>query len=309
MGAATATLFKPANAVRMHLAVFTGTFMHRDEPMAENPPDGAVLDYWLESDAQGPVTLDILDAAGKPVRHFSSEDKLMPPDPAKIDATPDWFPSPTPLAASAGMHRFVWDLRHAAPDALGGGSGVQVLPGRYTAKLSVGGKTYSQPLTVVNDPRVKTQSADLARQQALAFRVQAEREKLYTAGGEVSGILKQLEEAAAKAPAGLAARLKVFEVEITADTELHAVPPGFGQPGSAPEKLGSLSYLTGAMDALQPAVENADGAPTPDALRGFEQQRTKATAAIARWQAMKAGSLPALNAELKAAGLPELRGK
>jgi len=306
---APAALFKPVDAVRVHLAVFTGTPLHRDEPTAANPPNGAVLDYWLQADAKGPVTLDILDAKGKVLRHFSSDDKQTPPDLAKIDATPDWFPQPAPVAASAGAHRFVWDLRYPAPDALGGGSGIWVVPGNYSVKLTVDGASYSAPLKVLNDPRVKATVADLAQQQALAFEVQTERGKLYDAGGEVSGILKQLEAVEAKAPAELAAKLKAFEAEVTADTELHAVFPGYGQPGGAPERLGSLSQVTGALDALQQAVENADGAPTPDALKGFAQQRTAAAKAIARWQAMKAKALPGLNAELKAAGLEVLGGK
>src|SRR6185312_3935703 len=109
--------------------------------------------------------------------------------------------------------------------------------------------------------------------QALALQVQAERVKLATAVDEVSGTLKKLEELAAKAPADLAAQLKAFEAELSLQTELHAVPPGFGQPGAAPEKVGSLAYVTGAMDGLQPAVEAADGAPTADALKGFDLQK------------------------------------
>jgi len=301
-------LFKPDTAVRMHLVPFTGTPMHKDEPKAPNPPLGAALDYWLKDAASSAVTLDILDAQGKTVRHFSSADKQTPPDLAHIDATAEWFPQPTPLMSAAGMHRFVWDLRYAAPDALGGGGGVWILPGSYTAKLSVDGKTYSQPLTVKNDPRVRATVADLTKQQALAFRIEAERVKLAAAVDEVSGILKQLETLQAKASVDLATRLKAFEDELSAQTELHAVPPGYGQPGGAPEKVGSLAYVDGAMGALQPAVESADSAPTPDALKGFELQKAKAAKAIADWQKLKAARVPALDAELKTAGLPALGG-
>ena len=302
-----AALFKPADAVRLHLPGFTGTPMHSDEPQAPNPPDGAILDYWLKDAAGGEVTLDILDAKGKPVRHFSSADKHPAPDLSKTSATPDWSPQPTPLYGTRGMHRFVWDLHYPAPEGLGG-DGVWVLPGNYTVKLTADGKSYSHPLTVLNDPRVKASQADLAKQQALAFKVQAERVKLAAATDEVMGILKQLEAAEAKAPVELAARLKAFEQQLTADTELHAEPPGYGQPGSAPEKLGSLSYVSNAMDALQPAVENADAAPSPDALKGFAEQQAKAATAIARWK-LGQESLPPLNMELQKAGLAPLTVK
>ncbi|HEY3859245.1 MAG TPA: hypothetical protein VGM47_06500, partial [Gammaproteobacteria bacterium] len=298
-------LFKPDTAVRMHLPGFTGTPMHKDEPKAPNPPQGAVLDYWLKDAAQVPVTLDVLDAKGRLLRHFSSADKQTPADISKIDATPEWFPLPTPLLATAGMHRFVWDLRYAAPDALGG-DGVWILPGDYTARFTVAGKSYSQPLTVVNDPRVKASTADLAKQQALAFQIEAERAKLETTGGEVSAMLRQLEALQAKAAPDLATKLKSFETELSAQTEMHAVPPGYGQPGAAPAKVGSLAYVTGAMGALQPAVENADGVPSPDLLKGFALQKAKAAAAIAAWQTLKAAREPALDTDLKAAGLPAL---
>jgi hypothetical protein len=305
-GAADTALFKPDTAVRLHMPSFTGTPMHKDEPKAPNPPDGAVLDYWLKDAAQAAVTLDIVDAKGKAVRHFSSADKQTPPDLSKIDATAEWFPQPTPLYVSAGMHRFVWNLRYAAPDALGGSGGVWILPGSYTVKLIVDGKSYSQVLTVKNDPRVKASAADLVKQRALAFKIEAERAKLGTAGDEVSAMLRQLEALQAKATPGLAARLKSFETELSALTELHAVPPGYGQPGAAPARVGSLAYVSGAMDALQPAVENADGAPTPDALKGFDLQKVKAAQAITAWQKLKTARVASLDAELKAAGLPVL---
>jgi photosystem II stability/assembly factor-like uncharacterized protein len=302
------TLFAPDTAVRMHLVPFTGTPMHKDEPKAPNPPLGAVLDYWLQADAQQPVTLDISDAKGKPVRHFSSADKQTPPDLAKIDATPEWFPSPTPVSAAGGMHRFVWDLRYAGPEALGG-EGVWVLPGDYTVKLTVDGKTYTQKLTVVNDPRVKATVADLTKQQAFARQVEEELAKVTTTAEAVRDTLKQLADLQTKSAPELAAKLKAYEDELSAQTELHAVPPGFGQPGGAPEKLGSLAYVEGAMGALQPAVDSADGAPSPDALKGFALQKANAAKAAAAWQKLKAAREPGLDEELKAAGLPVLGGK
>jgi hypothetical protein len=119
-------------------------------------------------------------------------------------------------------------------------------------------------------------------------------------------LLKQLEGLQAKASPDLAAKLKAFEDALSAQTELHAVSPGFGQPGGAPEKVGSLAYVADAMDALQPAAESADGTPSPDALKGFAQQKAKAAAAIGAWQKLKAERVPGLDAELKAASLPAL---
>ena len=177
------------------------------------------------------------------------------------------------------------------------------------AKLTVASKPYTQPLTVVNDPRVKASAADLARQQALALQVQAERATLAAASAEVRSTLKQLVAAQAKAPVELAARLKAFEQQLTDETELHAVPPGYGQPGGKPERVGSLAYVSQAFDALQGAVESADAAPSTDALlKGYTEQKSKAAAAIAQWQHDQE-SIPPLNTQLKQAGLAELDPK
>jgi photosystem II stability/assembly factor-like uncharacterized protein len=161
---ADAYLFRPADAVKMPPPSEHGTPKPRDEPLAENPPFGAILDYYLKSSATGPVTLEIFDAAGVAIRRYSSEERTPPMNPDTLDIPASWRPTPEPLAATAGMHRWVWDLRptpKAARGAQSGGddiegrSNVTVLPGTYTVKLTVGGKSYIQPIRVLMDPRPK----------------------------------------------------------------------------------------------------------------------------------------------------------
>ena len=131
------------------------------------------------------MTLEIFDAADKLVRPFSSDDKPEPIEP-ELNVPTYWIRPPSIPAATAGMHRFVWDLsfpaaeagadarvsdrghlsRHAALSA-----GTLVLPGAYSVKLTVDGKTYTQPLTVKMDPRVKTPLTGLQQQFRLAQRI------------------------------------------------------------------------------------------------------------------------------------------
>jgi photosystem II stability/assembly factor-like uncharacterized protein len=161
---ATAYLFRPADAVRIPPPSENGTPKPRDEPLAENPPYGAMIDYYLKS-AAGPVTLEILDAAGATIRRYSSADRPTPVNPDTLDIPAFWRPTPEPLPATAGMHRWVWDLRPTptGEPARGGGGGggvfggraAGVLPGTYTVKLTVGDKSYTQPLRVLIDPRLK----------------------------------------------------------------------------------------------------------------------------------------------------------
>ena len=159
---ADAILFRPGDAIAMPPPAENGTPQPRDEPLAENRPYGALIDYYLKTDASGPVTIEILDPAGSLVRRYSSADRTPPVDPNTLNIPAFWRPTPEPLSAAAGMHRWVWDLRPASEGrgrgqgAGGGGQGrggALSLPGAYTVKLSVGGKSYTQPLVVKRDPR------------------------------------------------------------------------------------------------------------------------------------------------------------
>ncbi len=159
-------LFKPARVYSMTPGSDNGTPMPRDEPLAENPPNGALIDYYLTSNASGPVTLEILNPAGEVIRKYSSEDEVIPVNPDTLSIPAFWVRPQEILSSGAGMHRWLWDLRPAPaprPAGAGGGGGGgfgrgganTVLPGTYTVKLTVGGKSYTQPLVVKMDPRSK----------------------------------------------------------------------------------------------------------------------------------------------------------
>ena len=163
---ADAYLFRPADAYNIPPGTENGTPQPRDEPLAENPPYGAMIDYYLKSAARGTVTLEILDPSGQTIRRYSSEDKPAPVNPDTLSIPAFWV-KPTPqLETTRGMHRWVWDLRPTPPPENaqrgGGGGGGEgrrqaplVLPGTYTVKLTVGGRSYTQPLRVNPDPRAQ----------------------------------------------------------------------------------------------------------------------------------------------------------
>ncbi len=167
--ASDAYLFKPADAINVIQGGDDGTPLQKDEPQAPNPPDGAVIDYYLKSAATGPVTLEILDASGASLRIFSSAPASEstpaggrgPGAAAGIPrVSPLWQPVPEPFSVAAGMHRVVW--RPVAPTRGGPGAGgaggfrrgpVRLLTGTFTAKLTVNGQSYTQTFTVRPDPR------------------------------------------------------------------------------------------------------------------------------------------------------------
>jgi hypothetical protein len=178
---AEATLFKPADAVSMAWGSEYGTPLPKDEPFAENPPNGAIIDYYLKSASGGPVTLEILDEKGQSVRRWSSDTRTPPPNPDTFNVQAVWIPMPEPPSAAAGMHRWVWDLRRQPPAGASGGAARPVgaggpggggygrggaplvPPGTYMVKLTVGGKTYTQPLVVKADPRTLGSGAPASR--------------------------------------------------------------------------------------------------------------------------------------------------
>jgi photosystem II stability/assembly factor-like uncharacterized protein len=167
IASAGAHLFAPRPTYRFPRDTNTDTPLPPEEPAGKNPPDGAILYYYLKSAAAGPMTLEVLDGAGKAVAHFSREDKAPPVNPA-LDVPTYWLRPFQPLVTSAGMHRFIWDL-HGSPSGRGGRGGEPSIAavymdtpvnegpwlpaGSYTVKLTVGGQSYTQSLTVKPDPR------------------------------------------------------------------------------------------------------------------------------------------------------------
>ncbi|HSV33525.1 MAG TPA: hypothetical protein VLH87_05330 [Pyrinomonadaceae bacterium] len=160
-----AFLFRPPVVINYTPGSEQGTPQPRDEALAENPPFGAAVDYYLKSSVSGPVTLEILDPSGEVFRRYSSEDRPPAIDPNTLNIPAYWVPPAKALSKESGMHRWIWDLR-PTPTARGGGAGGggggffgrsagSALPGTYTVRLTVGGRSYSQPLIVEWDPRLK----------------------------------------------------------------------------------------------------------------------------------------------------------
>jgi photosystem II stability/assembly factor-like uncharacterized protein len=307
-------LFAPRPAVRLHPAPFQGTPEPKDEPMGENPPRGAILDYYLKTAAPGPLAIEILDAGGAVVRRYASDAKPEPPDLQKIRTTPDWAPIAEPPSAAAGMHRFVWDLRDALPEELAStrDDGLWAPPGRYTARLTIRGNSVTQPLQVVRDPRLPSSvtDEDLVRQHELARDIQAERVHVAVGMRQADALRKQI--AALRQPGRAGAEASALDA-FAAAVERAAGPPVL-RPGEEffdtedvdPTTLRRLAFT---LSGFQSAVESADAAPTPDYVTGFAERRKIVAGGLARWQDVLANDLPKVNNSLEAAGLSPLKAE
>jgi photosystem II stability/assembly factor-like uncharacterized protein len=303
IAAAPAWLFAPREAIRFHPAAFQGTPFPKDEPAGENPPNGAILDYYLKSASPSPVAIEIVDGKGETVRRYASDDKPRSPDISRIVVTPDWVSPAQPPSASAGMRRIVWDLRYAAargipPSPFGGAAGLWAPPGRYTVRLIAAGQTLTQPLVVRRDPRLKATDADLAAEFDLARQIQEDRVRVSAARGQADSIRKQLAALKGKATGNASAEIQSFTKKLDA---IAGPPPAspeedfFAEPPIAQE---TLRRLATSFQQLARAVESADAAPTPDLLSGYRQRHETLSQTLPRWEGLLREDLPRLNAVL-----------
>jgi len=180
--ATRAFLFTPPRATRVRLNMFSDTPLPPEEPAGQNPPDGAILDYFLAA-AASEVTLEIFDARGASVRRYSSRDEPERIDPSTLPYPTYWLRPPQRVANERGHHRFVWDLRYAPPagtrrdlsiaanyrNTPTSPIGPFVHPGRYTVRLAAGGETVERQIDVRMDPRVAISDADLRLQTDLSL--------------------------------------------------------------------------------------------------------------------------------------------
>jgi len=315
-GKKTAMLFMPAAAWRVRRSTNTDTPLPPDEPAGENPPDGAIIDYDLPNDAHGEVTLEVLDSDGKLLRRYSSEDPVKPtPEQLRTNLIPPYWPKMHgPLATTAGMHRFVWDLRAAAPTATHyeypisavphwtplSPEGPLVLPGTYTVRLMVNGKSETAPLIVKMDPRVRISPADLEALHTAQVTMAASLDTLAKADLAAHSIAEQL---AAPQNSSLATQLAPFNAALK--VLLDGTAPGATEPGAA-KRLPGINEVTAEATQLYGGLQQADAAPTAALLEASAHVEMEGREVLPGWEEFKQKQLPALNLQLRNAHRPEI---
>ena len=297
-------LFKPIEAVRMRPAVFTGTPMPKDEPLAANPPDGVAIDYLLPAATQGSVTLTVFDANNRKVRSFTSTEKVNPPDASTLAFAPEWVPPHAVLPATPGMHRFYWDLRYPSDTASANPSAPVAVwgpPGRYTIELSADGQTARQPLTVKPDPRVSVAPAALLREFDLALKVQSAWEEDAAALKQATDLMNAL---AARASNENALRPKIVQAmaAIAALSDIPVPPATPADRPKAPPGPASLKSLAADFQKLERAVDGADADSSADALASYASLSKMLATTLAAWNQWKRTDLATVNAAFQANG-------
>ena len=318
-----AHLFAPQVAYRIKRNVNTDTPLPPEEPAGQNPPDGAIINYYLKNNASGLVTLEVFDSKNLLVRRFSSDDQ---PEPIKETdyAVPSyWFRPPQILSTAAGVRRFVWDLKYAAPPAYGHGFpisaiyrdtplyplGPEVLPGAYTIKLTANGKSFTQPLTVKMDPRVKTAAIALAQQFNLSIEAYRGMQETFTTVEQIKKLRNQIKGAIDKAGRGpLAEALNALDKKAAAiggEGRGDAGSPGL-PGGTIDVREPNLTRLNNGFSSLLEQLQSADVAPTVPIVEASAQLQKVKAALMANWSELATQDLVNVNAQLRQANQPLL---
>ena len=296
-----AFLYAPATAWRIQAGAKAGEEHHPSKRTGQNPPAGAMIYYFLKdapkSDAE--TKIEILDASGKVIRSYSSQEY----EPLEEPLEPDAKAQEKELKPEAGLNRFVWDLRYEEAHRVPGyylweyGSGAHgpvAVPGNYQVKLTVNGKTLTAPFEVKLDPRVKVSQTDLEQQFSLLLQTRDELNRVYDTVNQIQDVRSQLsglkrrlpENSGAKSIAAaaddlekklVAVREELINLTISADEDSLAYPPQLDA---------RLAYL--AMD-----VGTADSAPTEAEQRQFEKLKRESGELISRWEDLQRRDLAA----------------
>jgi hypothetical protein len=308
-----ALLFRPAAAYRVHRSTWSDTPIPPDEPLAQNPPAGAIVEYFLPHDARQPLVLEVLDAGGTVVRRFRSDEAAQPgtEELARELIPPYWLKPPQVLPATAGVHRWVWDLHYPAPVSATRGypisavphatpqqpEGPLAIPGNYRVRLTFEGRRIEAPLSLKPDPRVTASPEALTRQLELASRLA----ELLTQASQTL-LTAQSEEAQLKslAPGAAAGGAQAFHSRL-------AVLMGGAQAQEADSAMQpNLKEVQEQIAGLYAELARGDAAPTAAQLTATDSLQGKVTPLIAGWRKLQA-DLPDLNGRLRAAKLAPIR--
>jgi photosystem II stability/assembly factor-like uncharacterized protein len=316
--ASSAYLFKPATGIRIRFATNDPTPWPPELPAGENPPPGAIVDYYLPS-AAGEVKLEFLNAQGKVIRTYASTDPVLDPDPAtdpvaynkvcqKTPSAPDcalplyWPAPPQILKTSAGMHRFTWDMHYdpTAGVSVGRGGGANgavphrtyptpaspwVAPGIYTVRLVADGKIQTQPITIKMDPRVKITPA-VEQIFTLTMQIENDARIAAVARGEALALIDKLKAR----PRSAAADALLKKLEAMTPPEAPARTGGFRRGAEPPPSPATLTNIGGQLVASVMPMQSSEMPPTLIELETCKKEQSAYAALMAKWSALKASA-------------------
>ncbi|MDQ2926280.1 MAG: glycoside hydrolase [Acidobacteriota bacterium] len=316
LASANAHLYAPQTAIRIRNNMNPPTPWPPDMATGDNPPDGAIVDYYLGPKFAGAVTLEIVDSKGAPITRIRSTDPVPPLDPRYPDPTL-WARPPRVLAATPGHHRFLWDMQYpqvpgmsTEPDADQAvphntppvSTAPWVMPGNYTVRLIANGRTQTAPLTIVMDPRVKTSLGDLQRQFDVSKSLYDDLLRATTALHEIAALREQLKARSSDAPVANSKDSIASKLDAIAGAERAGRGGGRGAAAGTPD----LATVRTRVAAMEHSIQNADEAPTTAQVEATQISAKPLDDLLQQWEQLKQTNLKALNRELEHAHLSAL---
>jgi hypothetical protein len=301
-------LYKPQTALRLHLP----TDIDRRGPVGDNPPPGAIIDYYFKTAPKDEVKLEVLDANGKLVRSLSSKEKKELEQPSEW---PDQVKEVTTIPAGAGMNRYAWNLRWEAPVKIPGAfysdqgpQGPIVMPGHYTVKLTAAGQSQTQPLEIVMDPRTKNMNVEaLQKQFDLAVQVRDANNDLHKAVNQIRGMRAELKTVHTRFENDPALKSLVEQADAL-DKKMAPVEERLIQVNmkGSEANLAFPNMLNEQLDSLSAIIQSGDGSPTQQQYEVFKMLRGQLDQQLAAWQQITKADVPAFNELVKKSNIPVL---
>jgi hypothetical protein len=219
------------------------------------------------------------------------------------------------MPTNVGTNRVNWDLRYEPPPAFTHSfeinanpgltppspEGPLVSPGIYTVKLMADGKSYTQRVTVKNDPRSPAKTSDLRAQLDLAMKYYGGTKQSWDAYNQISAMRSSLAPYAhANGPSEIAAAATAFDAKLAAlGGSTTGGRGGFtGGGGDGTPAPPSFVAINGTMSQALTALDNGDMAPTESMHKGYIAKCADLKAAITSWTTINTIDLPAFNAIL-----------
>jgi len=302
-------LYKPQNAIRVRWNMWTDTPLPQEEPGGENPPDGAIINYYLSQDAKD-VSLEIFRQDIKDglifIRKYSNHDSVYTI--GNVNIPHYWIRPQQILSAQKGSHRFLWDMRYqplnippsypiaaiyknTAPSE----TSPFVIPQTYQVRLTVDGKEFTQYVAIKMDPRVKISENDLREQFYLSRDCYNGRKEAITISGHIASLRSQIKQALTKASGELANSLKQTD-DLLAKLQGVARSP---EPGFA--------GIENSFASLFNTLQETDMPPTSQAINAVKETWSNHTKLLSEWESFKAKNFVALNKQIQAAGMETLQ--
>jgi photosystem II stability/assembly factor-like uncharacterized protein len=313
-----AHLFEPRPTIRIRRDENQDTPLPPEVPAGQNPPDGAMLYYFLPEGSASEIQLEIYDSNRTLVRGYSSLAQAHKEQADVPFIAAYWIGHPAELSREPGVHRFVWDLRYPDPPAVHVQSpynypiaatvgatplppqGPLVLPGNYEVRLKVGEQILRQPLQVKMDPRISAARNELQSSLDLQLKISAALGRNFAAYEQAKDLRVRLGELRKRPKDD-----RVAKAATELDAKVAAVE-GEAIPILETPKAVSFMTVNDSLTALMALVDGADSAPSEESFAAYRRLCAGLNETLGAWQDLKSKDLPGLNALLTQNKLVEI---